>query len=76
MSEPSKSEKWIAAMKKAGHEPQLYDGRLDTFAMDAGYHNGPGCEKCGASWCWHCDDISMIRPCRAASLPLHEGSGE
>lgn len=32
------------------------DGEIDVFVLDCEYHNGPGCELCGESWCHHCRD--------------------
>ena len=31
------------------------DGGIDTWAWEAGYHNGPTCERCGTSPCEHCE---------------------
>ena len=31
------------------------DGEIDMWVMDVGFHNGPGCKRCGASFCEHCD---------------------
>jgi hypothetical protein len=30
------------------------DGSVDIFAFDFGYCNGPGCLRCGESFCGHC----------------------
>lgn len=30
-------------------------GEIDTFAMSYEYHNGPMCERCGYSFCEHCE---------------------
>lgn len=30
-------------------------GNIDEFAMGFGYHNGPVCERCGYSFCEHCE---------------------
>lgn len=46
-----------------GHKWRLDDGGLvDRFALDEGYHNGPGCEVCGYSFCIHCYDEPQM-PC-------------
>lgn len=37
------------------------DGNVDIFVCDSDYHNGPGCETCGDSWCHHCNET--IKPC-------------
>lgn len=34
---------------------------IDIFAYDEGFHNGPGCIKCGFSFCHHCSVV--IREC-------------
>lgn len=31
------------------------DGKIDEFALDYGFHNGPGCSRCYYSFCIHCD---------------------
>ena len=30
------------------------NGKVDEFAFDYGYHNGPMCKRCGYSFCMHC----------------------
>ena len=30
------------------------DGKIDMFAMEYGYHNGPRCKRCYHSFCIHC----------------------
>ena len=30
------------------------DGKIDEWVIDYGYHNGPGCKRCGYSFCMHC----------------------
>lgn len=30
-------------------------GKIDEFAMCFDYHNGPACERCGYSFCEHCE---------------------
>lgn len=47
------------------------DGDVNIFVMDHGYHNGPGCELCGESWCHHCED--EVKPCPATN---QRGAGE
>lgn len=49
-------------LEKAGHVLKRdEDGEIDAWVLDFGYHNGPGCVNCGASWCEHCKDD--ITPC-------------
>lgn len=31
-------------------------GKIDFFAFAVGYHNGPQCDRCGFSYCEHCQD--------------------
>ena len=31
------------------------DGKIDEFAYDGGYHNGPMCKRCYYSFCMHCN---------------------
>ena len=31
------------------------DGNIDMFAMSMDIHNGPACERCGYTFCEHCD---------------------
>lgn len=31
-------------------------GNVNEFAMEADNHNGPMCERCGYSYCQHCED--------------------
>ena len=54
--------KIIEWMKAKGHSPILTGaGDVDAWALNYGYHNGPGCSICGEMWCVHCvrgpDDI-------------------
>lgn len=49
-------------LEAAGHIlKRETDGEIDSWVMDFGYHNGPGCVNCGDSWCEHCED--PIKPC-------------
>lgn len=62
-----RQEEWTQALRAKGHEPKMDGGVLDIFAHSSqGYgigHNGPGCDRCGWSCCWHCDDTSKIPEC-------------
>lgn len=52
-------------LEAAGHV--LYrteDGDVNCWIVDGGYHNGPGCLRCGDAWCEHCDE-GKIEPCTA-----------
>lgn len=63
-------QKWTEAIKAKGHTPVMDDGELEYFVMDAGFHNGPGCQTCGWSCCWHCDGIEDIPECTKPALEL------
>lgn len=63
---------WIAALTAAGHVPIMRPGyddatdppMLDEWVLDEGFHNGPGCEVCGMTWCMHCTSpTSVLAPC-------------
>lgn len=61
---------WFDAMRAKGHVPKMSSGDLDIFVLDEGFHNGPGCETCGWSCCWHCEGIDDIPPCSNPPLEL------
>ncbi len=51
-------EAWFALARERGHTLRVHedmDGAVDQFVTDGGYHNGPGCTKCGWTECMHCD---------------------
>lgn len=52
-----KKELWKKVMLERGHSPILDEdnGKLDNFVYDNGFHNGPGCSKCGWMICWNCE---------------------
>lgn len=31
------------------------DGKIDYFAFENGFHNGPCCKRCSYSFCEHCN---------------------
>lgn len=40
------------------------NGEIDDFAMESGFHNGPVCERCGYSFCIHCEQDGYDKePC-------------
>lgn len=45
------------------------DSRIDRFAYDAGYHNGPVCVVCGFYYCVHCDPKAVDSECGTAPIP-------
>lgn len=45
-----------------------YDKRkVDNFALDSGYHNGPKCVNCGESFCVHCHPERLKEKCQGKS---------
>jgi len=60
-------EEYYAEIEKAGHRLiRNGDGKVDFFAMEFEYHNGPMCELCDDSWCEHCRD--SISPCQVGVI--------
>lgn len=56
-------EEYYGALEAAGHcLVRNEDGTVDRFQLDVDNHNGPGCERCGESWCELCV-IPDIDPC-------------
>lgn len=58
-------ENWIAIAEGVkGHKLRRDDdGCVDGFVCCSGFHNGPGCETCGDSWCEHCTKPEDIDAC-------------
>ncbi len=55
--------KWEVKFKEMGHKPVLTeDGEIDIFVLDIDGHNGPGCTKCGYSFCHHCNPFGENIP--------------
>ena len=54
---------WANALERRGHKPVMDAGVLDIFVEEYGTHNGPGCETCGWSTCWHCNGPETIPEC-------------
>ena len=60
------------ALEAAGHELiRNENGKVNQFVLDVdnesfGGHNGPGCRRCGESWCQHCNN--EIEECKDESL--------
>ena len=52
---------WIVSHRHMWYRDK--DGDIDMFYLDYGYHNGPGCMKCGASFCEHCAPDWADDPC-------------
>lgn len=50
------------ALEAAGHKLIRDEGGyIDTFRLDIDHHNGPECERCGQTWCQHCQPT--VEPC-------------
>lgn len=59
------SKAWLGALVANGHTPVMTEeGYLDVWVMNVGFHNGPGCSKCGMSWCEHCDGPEVVGHCK------------
>ena len=55
--------KMVEEMILKGHAPILNgDHSVNIWVKNVGFHNGPGCQKCGHSWCEHCWHGSPIYP--------------
>lgn len=39
------------------------DGKIDEWVLSTGFHNGPGCKRCHASFCMHCEPDWESDPC-------------
>lgn len=55
------SKSYHQKLEEAGHKLRRHDGEVDIFVLNYGFHNGPGCIKCGDEWCHHCK--GPIVPC-------------
>lgn len=54
-------EQFCELLTKLGHTlVESEYGGIDHFALDENNHNGPGCSRCGRTWCWHCE-VRKIR---------------
>lgn len=52
---------FVQQAERLGHRlVRLEPGEIDIFQMDDGVHNGPGCERCGLTWCHHCERFSWL----------------
>lgn len=38
-------------------------GEIDFFRYEVGYHNGPSCRRCGATFCEHCEPDRVNEAC-------------
>lgn len=61
---------WFDALVAKGHTPITNEaGGLDIFVCDVGKHNGPGCQTCDWSDCWHCLKVADIPECTKGAKP-------
>jgi len=68
-------EEWLAHAERLGHVLKRdEDGCIDIWVTDSGFHNGPGCESCGHSWCYHCTPSSALRQCQGGLAERIEAS--
>lgn len=62
---------WNERAEQLGHVLKRdEDGAVDLFVVDSGFHNGPGCSRCGESWCHHCTNAASIEPCKGEEFRL------
>ena len=52
-AEPVVHGRWVKSNKHIWRKTK--SGEVDEFWYEYDYHNGPGCEVCGFSFCEHCD---------------------
>lgn len=59
--------RWFEVAGERGHTlKRNEDGDIDQFVVDGGFHNGPGCTRCGWATCMHClSDFRKIPRCES-----------
>lgn len=50
--EPVRHGRWIYSRKHLWYKDK--NGEIDMWRLDIGFHNGPECQVCHASFCEHC----------------------
>lgn len=50
--EPVRRGRWIYSKKHLWYKDK--NGEIDMWRLDVGFHNGPECQACHASFCEHC----------------------
>ena len=50
--EPVRRGRWIYSRKHLWYKNK--NGEIDMWRLDIGFHNGPECQVCHASFCEHC----------------------
>lgn len=50
--EPVRHGRWIHSRKHLWYKNE--NGGIDMWRLDIGFHNGPECQVCHASFCQHC----------------------
>lgn len=64
---------YCSHIESMGHELRRSPtGDVDDFVLDFETHNGPGCIRCGNSWCIHCRNA--VEACSPPNMPrrLHQ----
>ncbi|MBV6512551.1 MAG: hypothetical protein FMNOHCHN_02059 [Ignavibacteriaceae bacterium] len=57
-----KDQEFFDILEAAGHSlARDEDGEIDIWQHDFDVHNGPGCSKCGDTWCMHCKMRELAR---------------
>jgi hypothetical protein len=57
--------KYYKEIESMGHVLERdANGRINDFALDVGFHNGPRCILCDETWCEHCRP--EVEPCEKA----------
>lgn len=77
--EPVRRGRWIHSRKHLWYKNE--NGEIDMWRLDVGFHNGPECQVCHASFCVYCtpnfDDEECdaghyyCSECKAAQLDNH-----
>lgn len=62
--------KWIPVHKHMWKKG--YDGKIDEWVWENGFHNGPQCELCYATPCVHCNPDWEASECREISYECSE----
>lgn len=69
----TREERICENLRAAGHVLKVdEEGFVDRFVVDFDFHTGPGCVRCGGTWCLGCERTSKaFTPC---SNPLPQAS--
>lgn len=50
---------YYAYLESCGHILRRDKYGIDIFFLEYAHHNGPGCVRCGETWCHHCRDSAQ-----------------